>query len=175
MAQKLNAEGVPTPSGKGQWQHVQVARVYKRLAAWPPTVEIKVLFEKKNSCFRRAKAQPQTPYDFKVSHQHNYPQAFAAELQISPDTPKNHTWKKATRFHASDLSFVQSTALSQQQFLPCGVSFVPCTVLFSTAVFGVATHFSQQQFLPCGVSFVPCTVHFSAPVFRTAVLISQPR
>ena len=33
MAQKLNDEGVPTPSGKGQWQHVQVARVYKRLAA----------------------------------------------------------------------------------------------------------------------------------------------
>ena len=33
MAQKLNHEGVPTPSGKGQWQHVQVARVYKRIAA----------------------------------------------------------------------------------------------------------------------------------------------
>ena len=33
MAQKLNEEGVPTPSGKGQWQHGQVARVYKRLAA----------------------------------------------------------------------------------------------------------------------------------------------
>jgi DNA invertase Pin-like site-specific DNA recombinase len=33
MAQKLNHEGVPTPSGKGQWQHVQVARAYKRLAA----------------------------------------------------------------------------------------------------------------------------------------------
>ena len=33
MARKLNAENVPTPSGKGQWQHVQVARVYKRLAA----------------------------------------------------------------------------------------------------------------------------------------------
>ena len=33
MAHKLNDEGVPTPSGKGQWQHGQVARVYKRLAA----------------------------------------------------------------------------------------------------------------------------------------------
>ena len=33
MARKLNAENVPTPSGKGQWQHVQVTRVYKRLAA----------------------------------------------------------------------------------------------------------------------------------------------
>ena len=33
IARKLNAENVPTPSGKGQWQHVQVARVYKRLAA----------------------------------------------------------------------------------------------------------------------------------------------
>ena len=29
----LDEEQVPTPSGKGQWQHVQVARVYKRLEA----------------------------------------------------------------------------------------------------------------------------------------------
>ena len=35
VAKVLNEEQVPTPSGKGQWQHVQVARVYKRLeAAW---------------------------------------------------------------------------------------------------------------------------------------------
>ena len=33
MAQKLNAEGVPTPRGKDQWQHGQVTRVYKRIAA----------------------------------------------------------------------------------------------------------------------------------------------
>ena len=31
LAKVLNEEQVPTPSGKGQWQHVQVARVYKRL------------------------------------------------------------------------------------------------------------------------------------------------
>jgi DNA invertase Pin-like site-specific DNA recombinase len=33
LAKVLNEEQVPTPSGKGQWQHVQVARVYKRLEA----------------------------------------------------------------------------------------------------------------------------------------------
>ena len=33
MARRLNADGVPTLSGKGQWRDVQVARVYKRLAA----------------------------------------------------------------------------------------------------------------------------------------------
>ena len=31
MARRLNSERVPTPSGKGQWRDVQVARVYKRL------------------------------------------------------------------------------------------------------------------------------------------------
>ena len=34
-----------------------------------------------------AKAQPKTPYDFKVSHQHNYPQDYAGELQTSLDIP----------------------------------------------------------------------------------------
>ena len=29
----LNEKQVPTPSGKGQWQHVQVSRVYKTLEA----------------------------------------------------------------------------------------------------------------------------------------------
>ena len=33
VAKVLNEEQVPTPSGKGHWQHVQVARVYKRLEA----------------------------------------------------------------------------------------------------------------------------------------------
>ena len=33
MARRLNSERVPTPSGKGQWRDVQVARVYKRLEA----------------------------------------------------------------------------------------------------------------------------------------------
>ena len=33
IVQKLNDEGVLNPSGKGQWQHVQVARLYRRLAA----------------------------------------------------------------------------------------------------------------------------------------------
>ncbi len=31
LAKVLNEKQVPTLSGKGQWQHVQVARVYKRL------------------------------------------------------------------------------------------------------------------------------------------------
>ena len=31
LAKKLNAEGIPTPSGKGQWQTVTVSRVMKRL------------------------------------------------------------------------------------------------------------------------------------------------
>ena len=33
LAKVLNEKQVPIPSGKGQWQHVQVARVYKRLEA----------------------------------------------------------------------------------------------------------------------------------------------
>ena len=33
MARRLNAEGVPTPSGKGEWSGVQVRRIYTRIAA----------------------------------------------------------------------------------------------------------------------------------------------
>lgn len=33
LAKMLNAEGIPTPSGKGQWQAVTVSRVMKRLQA----------------------------------------------------------------------------------------------------------------------------------------------
>ena len=33
MARKLNAEGIPTPSGRGQWQAVTVSRVMNRLGA----------------------------------------------------------------------------------------------------------------------------------------------
>ena len=33
MAQALNAEEIPTPSGRGKWQNVTVKRVYNRLAA----------------------------------------------------------------------------------------------------------------------------------------------
>ena len=33
VAKVLNEEQVPTPSGKGHWQHVQVAREYKKLEA----------------------------------------------------------------------------------------------------------------------------------------------
>jgi hypothetical protein len=33
LQKKFEAVQIPTPSGKGQWQHVQVARVYKRMAA----------------------------------------------------------------------------------------------------------------------------------------------
>ena len=33
MAQALNAEEIPTPSGRGKWQNVTVKRVYDRLAA----------------------------------------------------------------------------------------------------------------------------------------------
>ena len=33
MAQALNAEEIPTPSGRGKWQNVTVKRIYNRLAA----------------------------------------------------------------------------------------------------------------------------------------------
>jgi hypothetical protein len=33
MAQVLNAEKIPTPSGRGKWQNVTVKRIYDRLAA----------------------------------------------------------------------------------------------------------------------------------------------
>ena len=33
MAELLNAEAVPTPSGRGHWQGVQVKRIYNRFAA----------------------------------------------------------------------------------------------------------------------------------------------
>ena len=41
MAQALNAEEIPTPSGRGKWQNVTVKRIYDRLAALPPPVEIR--------------------------------------------------------------------------------------------------------------------------------------
>ena len=33
MAQALNAEEIPTPSGSGKWQNVTVKRIYDRIAA----------------------------------------------------------------------------------------------------------------------------------------------
>ena len=33
MAQALNAEDIPTPSGRGKWQNVTVKRIYDRMAA----------------------------------------------------------------------------------------------------------------------------------------------
>jgi DNA invertase Pin-like site-specific DNA recombinase len=33
MAQALNAEEIPTPSGRGKWQNVTVKRIYDRIAA----------------------------------------------------------------------------------------------------------------------------------------------
>jgi hypothetical protein len=33
MAQALNAEEIPTPSGRGKWQNVTVKRIYDRMAA----------------------------------------------------------------------------------------------------------------------------------------------
>jgi hypothetical protein len=47
------------------------------------------------------KRSPKPPYDFKVSYYHNYPQAFAGELETSTDKPQKYTGKKATRFHAN--------------------------------------------------------------------------
>jgi hypothetical protein len=42
MAQALNAKEIPKPSGRGKWQNVTVKRIYDRMAACPPTVEIKI-------------------------------------------------------------------------------------------------------------------------------------
>ena len=60
-----------------------------------------MFFLKKILALGEQKRRPKPPYDFKVSHNHNYPQPFAGELQTSTDIPQKYTRKKATRFHAN--------------------------------------------------------------------------
>jgi hypothetical protein len=52
-----------------------------------------MFFLKKILALGEQKRRPKPPYDFKVSHQHNYPQALAGELQTSLDIPLDLTRK----------------------------------------------------------------------------------
>jgi hypothetical protein len=69
-----------------------------------------MFFLKKILALGEQKRRPKPPYDFKVSHQHNYPQALAGELQTSTDIPQKYTRKKGhqiSRQWPSFRSYVQ--------------------------------------------------------------------